>query len=137
MGERSIPKGAFAAMSSRLVAVRGATTLSTDTPDTMQIEVSRVLEALVSENHIQAEDILAVFFTMTPDLQSISPAKVARSAMPWKDVALFCSVEPEIVGLPTHAVRVMIQFYPTDSTRSLKHVYLNNAQQLRPDRVDG
>jgi chorismate mutase len=123
-------------MPSRLVAVRGATTLPADTSETMHTEVSCVLEALVSENHIQAEDIVAVFFTMTPDLHSVSPAKVARTVMPWNDVALFCSIEPDIVGLPAHAVRVMIQYYPADASSGLKHVYLNDAQQLRPDRVD-
>lgn len=118
----------------RLLAVRGATTLNEDSPEAIQREVRRLLEALASQNHIQPQAILSVFFTLTPDIHSLSPAKAAREAMPWEDVALFCAVEPEIEGLPPLAIRVLIQYYPEGAEHLPKHVYLNGAKALRPDR---
>jgi chorismate mutase len=118
----------------RLLALRGATTLPEDTAEAMDIEVRRLLEALVSQNHVQPEDIVSVFFSLTPDLHSISPAKVARRALPWEHVALFSAVEPDIHGQPAKAVRVLIQFYSTKTPKDVKHVYLNEARHLRPDR---
>ncbi len=120
---------------SRLHALRGATTLPEDTAEAMYIEVSRLLEAMVSQNHIKPSDIVSVLFSLTPDLHSASPAKVARRALPWQDVALFSGLEPEIEGQPPKAVRVMIHFYSTKTQAQLKHVYLNEARYLRPDRV--
>ena len=118
----------------RLLALRGATTLPEDTAETMDIEVRRLLEALVSQNHVQPEEIVSVFFSLTPDLHSVSPAKVARRALPWEHVALFSAVEPDIHGQPPKAVRVLIQFYSNKTPQEVKHVYLNEARHLRPDR---
>jgi chorismate mutase len=129
------PTGTHPLVSSRLQAVRGATTLVQDTPDAMRQEVTCLLEALISENHITTQDIVSVFFTLTPDLHSISPAKVARERFDWENIALFSGLEPQIEGLPKQAVRVMIQFYTTRTAQELKHLYFNEAQTLRPDRT--
>jgi chorismate mutase len=118
----------------RIRAVRGATTLPEDTAETMQIEVAKVIEALVKQNSIQADDIVSVFFTLTEDLHSVSPAKVTRRVMGWKDVALFSAVEPRIEGQPEKAVRILIQFYTTRRPSQLVHLYYNEARHLRPDR---
>ena len=120
---------------SRLHALRGATTLPEDTAEAMDIEVSRLLEAMVSQNHIKPSDIVSVFFTLTADLHSISPAKIARRTLQWQDVALFSALEPDIEGQPSKAVRVMIHFYSSKTQAQLNHVYLNEARHLRPDRA--
>jgi chorismate mutase len=121
----------------RIRAVRGATTLPEDTAETMHIEVAKLLESLVKQNSIPPEDIVSVFFTLTEDLHSISPAKIARRVLPWKDVALFSAVEPKIENQPEKAIRVLIQFYTATPTSGLQHVYLNEARHLRPDRAVG
>jgi chorismate mutase len=120
---------------SRLLAVRGATTLPEDHAEILDIEVSRLLEALVTENKIQAEDIVSVFFTLTPDIHSASPAKTARRLLAWEHVALFSAIEPDIVGQPQKAIRILIQFYGNVSQSRLRHIYLNDARHLRPDRA--
>ena len=117
-----------------LRSVRGATSVEVDTPEAHQAAVSALLLALVEANHIKADDICTVFFTLTDDLHAISPAKVARQTLPWQHVALFTSVEPTITGLPTQIIRVLIQFYTPKTPQQLVHLYQNNAQLLRPDR---
>jgi chorismate mutase len=118
----------------RIRAVRGATTIPEDTAETMHIEVAKVIEGLVKQNGIEADDIVSVFFTLTEDLHSISPAKVARRVMGWRDVALFSAVEPKIEGQPEKAVRILIQFYTSRRASQLVHLYYNEARHLRPDR---
>jgi chorismate mutase len=117
-----------------LRSVRGATSVEVDTPEAHQTAVSALLLALVEANNIKADDICTVFFTLTDDLHAISPAKVARQTLPWQHVALFTSVEPTIVGLPTMIIRVLIQFYSTLNQQALTHLYQNKAALLRPDR---
>jgi chorismate mutase len=117
-----------------LRAVRGATSVDTDTIEAHQKAVSALLLALVEANDIKADDICTVFFTLTDDLHAISPAKIARQTLPWQHVALFTSVEPTIVGLPTQIIRVLIQFYTQKTPQQLVHLYHNQAEQLRPDR---
>jgi chorismate mutase len=123
-----------ASATERIRAVRGATTLPEDTSETMAIEVSKMLETLVKRNAIAPDDIVSVFFTVTEDLHSISPARIARRVLPWKGVALFSAVEPRIENQPEKAVRVLIQFYTSKTPDDLTHIYLNEARHLRPDR---
>jgi chorismate mutase len=119
-----------------LRSVRGATSVEVDTPEAHQAAVSALLLALVEANEITPNAICSVFFTLTEDLKAISPAKIARQTLAWDHVALFSSVEPSIVGLPTMIIRVLIQFHTQKAPEQLVHLYQNNAQQLRPDRCE-
>jgi chorismate mutase len=116
-----------------LRAVRGATTVEANTIPAIHDAVAELLQALVESNDLTPETIAAVFFTVTPDLTAISVAKVARLSQPWQYVPLMCAQEPLVNGLPTHCVRVMIQFDTDKTPPELNNQYLKGAQQLRPD----
>jgi chorismate mutase len=120
--------------STTLRSVRGATSVTVDTPEAIHASVSQLLHALVEANHIQPDDVCAVFFTLTDDLHSLAPAKVARDCLPWQDTALFMAQEPFIEGLPRQLVRVLIQFETPLARHELTHVYHGEAVQLRPER---
>ncbi|MBY0449129.1 MAG: chorismate mutase [Cyanobacteria bacterium] len=125
-----------------LKAVRGATTIPTATPlegDPRQVYRDALLslvKILLEKNHIASEQILSVFFTVTPDLTAYSPAKIVREAMGWDTVAIMCAQEPVIEDFPDRCVRILIQWEPSSqeaAAQPVSHAYLNNAAGLRPD----
>jgi chorismate mutase len=99
----------------------------------MNQALTPLLDRLVQANGIQHDAVVSMFFTLTPDLTRISPAKIARLHLQWGQVPMMCAQEPFIEGLPTHCVRVLIQFYTTKAQRDIHHIYLKGAQVLRPD----
>jgi chorismate mutase len=121
----------------KLTAVRGATTVPENSVQAIEVALTRLLQALLSENPVDGKpltpkDMVSVFFTVTPDITAISVAKVARLSMGWHEVAMMCAQEPEVIGLPAFCIRVMIQFY---GTQAPKPVYLEGATVLRPDLI--
>ncbi len=101
----------------------------------IELALTQLLQALINENPVAGkpltpQDMVSVFFTVTPDITAISVAKVARVTMGWHEVAMMCAQEPEVIGLPRLCIRVMIQFY---GTQAPKPVYLEGAKVLRPD----
>lgn len=117
----------------RLCGARGATTVDINTPEALDQALIPLLDQLVQTNGIQHDDVISMFFTLTPDLTQISPAKIARLHLQWAQVPMMCAQEPFIEGLPTHCVRVLVQFYTTKAQRDIRHIYLKGAQVLRPD----
>lgn len=124
----------FEAQSIRLRAVRGATCVPQNTPEAVEAAMVPLLDQLLA-NHpgLGPDAVVSMFFTVTPDLTCVSPAKVARLHLGWDTVAMMCSQEPVIEGLPERCIRLMIQFYTPLPQKALRPVYLAEAATLRPD----
>lgn len=116
-----------------LRGARGATTLTKDSIKAQEAALVPLLQQLLEQNEIATEDLATVFFTLTPDITSISPAKTARLHLEWGLVPMMCTQEPLIEGLPNLCIRVLLQFYTHKSQSEIQHVYLNGASVLRPD----
>jgi chorismate mutase len=87
--------------------------------------------AMLARNELPADSVISAFFTVTPDLVSEFPARAARE-LGWNDVAMLCSTEIPVPGAIERVVRVLLHVeMPVNS--SMKHVYLNGAEELRPD----
>ncbi|MBX2859993.1 MAG: chorismate mutase [Vampirovibrio sp.] len=117
----------------QLRAVRGATTVEEDHPDILKRELMELFLTLIHENQLEKEDIVNVFFTVTPDLVKISPAKIIRFGLDWQSIPMMCSQEPLGENMPHMCVRTLIQFYTNKTPEEMVHVYLNRATDLRPD----
>lgn len=115
-----------------LRGVRGATTVAHNDKQEILAKTAEMLNRLVKENQIATEDIGAVIFSSTPDINSAFPAAAART-IGWTEVPLFGTQEidnPDGVAL---CVRVLI-LLNTDKTQSeIQHIYLGGAAALRPD----
>ena len=114
-------------------AIRGATLVETNSAEVITEAVGDLLEAMKAANHYSDDDLIAVFFTATPDLNAISPAKAARQTQGWPDVPLMCAAEPVIDGLPYRCIRILLQLETDMNRQQIKPVYLKGADQLRPD----
>ena len=116
-------------------ALRGATTVDSDTPEEIRSRTIELLEQMFERNDLRRADIISVFFTSTSDLMSLPPAAAAR-AFGLNDVALLCAQEAEIDGGLEHCVRIMLHLNTTKEAADFRHVFLRRATEVRPDMAE-
>lgn len=110
-------------------AIRGATTVQIDNAENIKNATAELLNNIVSVNNLSKGQIICIMFSSTADLKSYYPAKAARESG-FSAIPLYSSLEPEIDGGLDKCIRVMAL---VDIDRDVKHVYLNDAQNLRKD----
>lgn len=118
-----------------LVAIRGATTVASDDPESITVACLAMVREILGKNNIEEKDLVMVFLTMTSDLRSLNASSAIRNGMEWKHVPFFTSQEPEIDGMLPRCIRILIQCNLEVSQSQVRHVYLNEATKLRPDLV--
>lgn len=118
----------------RLAALRGATTLNTDSRDEVMQRTTELLGAMLERNGLNSDHIVSLLFTATDDIQSEFPAAAVREAG-ISDVPMICARELAIEGgsnIPL-CVRVLAHVYTDLPRAQLRHAYLHGASQLRSD----
>lgn len=113
--------------------VRGAVTVKENTEEAILAATRELLQVIVKRNEMHPDDVASVYFTTTMDLNATYPALAARQ-IGWSDVALLCGHEMNVPGGLEKCVRVLIHWNTTRSAKEIVHVYLREAQVLRPDR---
>ncbi|MGD0313887.1 MAG: chorismate mutase [Acidimicrobiales bacterium] len=116
-------------------AVRGATTVDTDTPEAITERVVDLLQQILDRNGLVEDAIISILFTATEDITSTFPATAARS-MGLGAVPLICARELSITGSVHHCIRVMLHVTTERPRNEIHHVYLEGAQGLRDDLPD-
>jgi chorismate mutase len=115
--------------------IRGATTVKQDNKEEILQATAELLLQIVEDNQVVPEDICSVFVTTTADLTAVFPAVAIRSMPGWELVPLMCSLEIPIQPSLAKCIRLMVHVNTEKSQREIKHVYLNEAQILRPDII--
>ena len=113
--------------------IRGATTVTKNEEVEILRETVILLREIVERNDVLAENISNVWITMTNDLDATFPARAIREIDGWEMVPLMCSSEIPVKGSLPQCIRLMVQINTDKSQREIRHVYLNEAQKLRPD----
>ena len=116
----------------RARAIRGATTVSSDTPEEIRRATRELLETIVARNGITSADVISAIFTVTHDLTSEFPAHAARE-LGWLDVPLLCTLEIPVPGSLAKCIRVLLHVESGTERTGIRHVYLHDARSLRPD----
>lgn len=119
-------------MSIQVRALRGATTIETDTAEALEDRVLELLEEIFRRNQISVDDLISVIFTATGDIRSAFPAAAARN-YGLSDVPLLCARELDIDGSEPLCIRVLIHLSTSLGREELRHVYLHGATRLRND----
>ncbi len=112
--------------------IRGAVRVEANTQEAILDAARRLLQEMVRANGVEPEDVAAVIFTCTPDLNAAFPAEAARS-IGWNRVPLLCAQEMDVPGAMTRVLRVLMLVNTTLSQEEVVHVYLEEAERLRPD----
>lgn len=113
--------------------VRGATTVEADDPALIRAAARELMEEILRRNAItEFDDVISAVFTTTEDLVSAFPAEAAR-AMGMSQVPLLCAREIPVPGSMSRCIRILLHVNSDRSPREIEHVYLRDAQKLRPD----
>jgi chorismate mutase len=113
--------------------VRGATTVESDDPVLIRAAARELMEEILKRNHIvEFDDVISAVFTTTEDLVSAFPAEAAR-AMGMNQVPLLCAREIPVPGSMPRCIRVLLHVNSNRTPREVEHVYLREAEKLRPD----
>lgn len=113
--------------------VRGATTCAEDSEEAILAATRELLYTMIRANGIRSDDVASAHFTTTVDLRATYPALAARQ-LGWFDAALLCGHEMDVPGSLPRCIRILIHWNTTKTPQQIKHVYLRQAQSLRPDR---
>ena len=110
--------------------IRGATTADENTSEAILDATAELLRRMVEANGTQIEDIAAIYFTVTQDLDAEFPPLAARR-MGWTDLALLCATEIPVPGSQDRCIRVLMLANSEKPQRDVQFVYLKDAANLR------
>ncbi|HAA53098.1 MAG TPA: chorismate mutase [Planctomycetaceae bacterium] len=113
--------------------IRGATTVDADEAGQVLSATGELLEAILSVNQLEDfDEVVSAIFTTTSDLSSTFPAEAARE-LGMHQVPLLCASEIPVPGSMPRCIRVLLHVNTTKPQSEIVHVYLRDAQRLRPD----
>lgn len=112
--------------------IRGATTVAANEREEILSATRELLALLIRRNEIEPKDVASAIFTTTPDLDAEFPALAARQ-LGWLDVPLLCGHEMTVPGGLPLCVRVLIHWNTKKSQDEIHHIYVRDAERLRPD----
>ena len=112
--------------------IRGAINIASNTKDEILSKSRELLEAIAKANKVKPDDIACAIFTLSPDLNADFPAYAARQ-MGWRDVPLMCARELDVPGAMARVIRVLLLVNSRIPISKIKHQYLGDTPQLRPD----
>lgn len=112
--------------------IRGATCATANESAAILSATRELLEHIITVNGINPKDVAAVIFTTSPDLDAAYPAQAARE-MGWTQVPMLCVQEMAVAGSLPRCIRVLVLWNTDRPADRIRHVYLEEARQLRPD----
>jgi chorismate mutase len=112
--------------------IRGAVCVETNSAQKIVSATGELLERIVEANGIDVEDVACVIFSTTDDLDADVPARAARE-MGWMLTPLLCLQEMMAQGGMERVVRVLMLWNTELPLQDVRHVYLGEARQLRPE----
>ncbi|HHY61181.1 MAG TPA: chorismate mutase [Clostridia bacterium] len=115
----------------RVRGIRGATTVPANTPEAIRQATQELLLAMVEANHLDVDDIVSIIFSASQDLNAAFPAAAARG-LGWVHIPLLDLQQLAAPDLP-RTLRILMHAYTPLSQEEIRHVYLGEAQRLRPD----
>ncbi len=111
--------------------IRGATTCEANTRESIFAATSELFQKMVSANRVVEDQVAAVFFTTTQDLDAAFPATAVRE-MGWEHTALMCGHDIAVPGSTGMCIRVLL-LVNVDKALDLVNVYLKGAVHLKEE----
>lgn len=117
----------------RVLAIRGATTVKSNDKEEILNETTRLINAIITRNELDKEDIISMCFTMTSDLDKVYASVAVRENLNICDIPMLNFEEKNIVGSLQKCIRVLIHINTGKTKKDIIHIYLNEAKNLRVD----
>jgi chorismate mutase len=112
--------------------VRGATTVASNDREEILTATRQLLALMIRLNGIESRDVASAVFSTTRDLDAEFPALAARQ-LGWIDVPLMCGHEISVPGSLPLCIRVLLHWNTDKEQSEIEHVYVREANRLRPD----
>lgn len=120
----------------KVVSIRGAITVKENSVSDIKEATIQLLNNIFKENTLEEGKLINIIFTVTDDIDAINPATITREDLKIKLTPLICMQEMKVRNGLTKCIRVMLQAYSTIAKENIKHIYLGEAANLRPDLSD-
>ena len=111
--------------------IRGAITVPANNKESIIAAAKELLRKMVQDNGIETDDIAAIFFTTTSDLNAEFPA-AATKELGWPQyTALLCGHEMNVPGDLARCLRILMLANTEKRPQEITHVYLGEAKKLK------
>lgn len=111
--------------------IRGAITVSTNNRDSIMTASKELLNEMIQANGIEIDDIAAIIFTTTPDLNAEFPAAATRE-LGWPQyIALLDGHEMSVPDSLPHCLRILMLVNTEKKAEQIKHIYIGEAKKLK------
>jgi chorismate mutase len=111
--------------------IRGAITVPANNKESIIAATKELLKEMAQANSIKVDDIAAIFFTTTPDLNAEFPAAATRELGWPQHLALLCGHEMSVPTALPHCLRVLMLVNTEKGPEEIMHVYLGEAKKLK------
>jgi chorismate mutase len=111
--------------------IRGAITVSTNSKESILAASKKLLRKMAEANKIETDDIGAILFTTTADLDAEFPAAAARELGWPPNLALLCGHEMSVPDALPRCLRVLMLVNTERGSDEITHVYLGDARNLK------
>lgn len=119
--------------------IRGAITVSANSKQSILAATKKLLLTMAEANKIKTDDIGAILFTTTSDLNAEFPAAATRELGWPPNLALLCGHEMSVPDALPRCLRVLMLVNTEMGSDEITHVYLGDAKNLKdkPSRAIG
>jgi len=111
--------------------IRGAITVSVNNKESILAATKELLKEMVQANSIKVDDIAAIFFSTTSDLNAEFPAAATRELGWPSDLALLCGHEMNVPHDLPCCLRILMLVNTEKGPEEITHVYLGKAKGLK------
>lgn len=111
--------------------IRGAITVPSNDKESILAATKELLVEMTQANGTEVEDIAAIFFTTTPDLNVEFPAAATRELGWPPSLALLCGHEMNVPHDLPQTVRILMLTNTEKGPDEITHIYLGEAKRLK------
>lgn len=116
-----------------LKAIRGAVCSANDKAEISQKTI-KLYDKILAENDLKETDILSIFFSVTDDITALNPATALRQSGRAGEISMMVLEEAAVQDSLPGTIRVLFHAFMS-AEKPVKHVYIEGAEKLRPDRA--
>ncbi|MBC7362173.1 MAG: chorismate mutase [Candidatus Aminicenantes bacterium] len=116
----------------RLRGIRGAVQVEENNKNEILNKTTELLQEIIFANNLEKQDVVAVFFTVTGEINKEFPAYALRQ-MGLNYVPALCAKEIDVPGAMERVIRVLVLAYTDLKPEEIRHQYLGQTKILRPD----
>jgi chorismate mutase len=111
--------------------IRGASIVSANNKESILAATEELLKGMAQANSVKVDDIAAIFFTTTSDLNAEFPASATRELGWPSNLALLCGHEMNVPNDLPRCLRILMLVNTEKGPEEITHVYLGEAKKLK------